>query len=174
LSKGGAVMGTLEINTMLADAPIAFRAGLVGMSAWLRVVCRFSQKRRNLTLAEALAIAPHAVFERLADLGMVTPLTAAGTRPIRFRFANNEPAFRLDVHKRWSKANYPAVYARDGHRCRYCGTSSGWMTVDHVTPRCEGGGDELENLVVACRGCNLRKSGKTPERAGMALLPEVQ
>ena len=34
----------------------------------------------------------------------------------------------------------------------------------------EGGGDTWMNLVTACRGCNQRKGGRTPERAGMHLL----
>lgn len=70
----------------------------------------------------------------------------------------------------WDTSAYPVVYARDGSRCRYCGTSQN-PTVDHVVPRCQGGGDAPENLVVACRPCNLRKSGRTPEQAGMPLLP---
>jgi 5-methylcytosine-specific restriction endonuclease McrA len=36
--------------------------------------------------------------------------------------------------------------------------------------RCLGGTDELENLVMACRDCNIRKGGRTPEQAGMVLL----
>ena len=32
-------------------------------------------------------------------------------------------------------------------------------------------GNSIENLVVSCRLCNLRKGQRTPDQAGMALLP---
>jgi 5-methylcytosine-specific restriction endonuclease McrA len=68
----------------------------------------------------------------------------------------------------WSKGNYPDVYARDGHACRYCGSTS-WLSIDHVIPRAQGGSDEADNLVVCCRSCNSRKGGRTPSQAGMVL-----
>jgi hypothetical protein len=57
--------------------------------------------------------------------------------------------------------------------CAYCGNRSERMTIDHVIPLCQGGGNDPENLVVACGGCNSRKGGRTPEQAGMTLLAEV-
>ena len=76
-----------------------------------------------------------------------------------------------------------AVFERDNYRCRYCGvryvdrrTSEpvascpydgpswasrqrwvGLLHVDHVIPRCKGGTDDPDNLVTACRTCNLEK-----------------
>jgi 5-methylcytosine-specific restriction endonuclease McrA len=70
----------------------------------------------------------------------------------------------------WSKVNYAAAYERDGNRCRYCGSIER-LSIDHVRPRVQGGSDDLENLAVACRPCNSRKNGRTPEQAGMALRP---
>lgn len=75
-----------------------------------------------------------------------------------------------DIETRWSKANYAAVFERDGKRCRYCGSTDS-PTVDHVLPRSRGGGDELANLVAACRSCNCRKKDRTPDEAGMVLAP---
>jgi hypothetical protein len=54
----------------------------------------------------------------------------------------------------------------------YCGES---FTVrdlsrDHVRPLVQGGGDHWNNVVTACKPCNHRKGGKTPEQAGMQLL----
>jgi 5-methylcytosine-specific restriction endonuclease McrA len=37
-------------------------------------------------------------------------------------------------------------------------------------PVVQGGRDTWMNVVTACRGCNQRKSGRTPEEAGMELL----
>ena len=58
------------------------------------------------------------------------------------------------------------------HLCAYCGHEYGAMrlTRDHVVPLSQGGRDTWMNLVTACRGCNQRKGGRTPERAGMQLL----
>lgn len=61
---------------------------------------------------------------------------------------------------------------RDQHQCQYCGQrpSPRELNLDHVLPRCRGGGDTWENLVVSCRPCNLKKGRRTPEEAGMRLL----
>lgn len=62
------------------------------------------------------------------------------------------------------------ILKRDGHRCMYCGTTQGRMSVDHILPRLRGGSDTWENLVCACHACNNRKGNRTPEEAGMPLL----
>ena len=51
------------------------------------------------------------------------------------------------------------VFARDAHRCVYCGQvfPAEELTVDHVQPRVRGGDRSGGNLVTACRGCNTRK-----------------
>ena len=41
---------------------------------------------------------------------------------------------------------------RDNYLCVYCGKEAD--TVDHVLARSKGGGDNLDNLVAACRRCN--------------------
>lgn len=60
---------------------------------------------------------------------------------------------------------------RDSHQCQYCGKSPPLreLNIDHVLPRSRGGDDTWENLVTACRVCNLRKGWKTPEEANMRL-----
>ena len=63
-----------------------------------------------------------------------------------------------------------AVLRRDGYTCQYCGAVTVRPTLDHVVPRWLGGGTTWTNLVTACRDCNQRKGGRTPEQAGMALL----
>jgi hypothetical protein len=69
------------------------------------------------------------------------------------------------------------IRQRDGDACRYCGRSVNWADRrgpgggqhDHIVPR---GPSTLENVVVACRECNNKKRDRTPEQAGMVLLPE--
>lgn len=65
------------------------------------------------------------------------------------------------------------IIARDMSRCRYCGkkTRGLHLNLDHVIPYTHGGGRSDDNLVVACRRCNMRKRDMSPEQAGMALLP---
>lgn len=58
------------------------------------------------------------------------------------------------------------VYKADGYTCVYCGCETG-LSVDHVVPVIQGGVTSFENSVTACRVCNSRKGGRTPEEAGM-------
>lgn len=51
-----------------------------------------------------------------------------------------------------------SVFARDEHRCQYCGRPA--ENLDHVIPRSRGGGHEWENVVASCRACNARKEDR--------------
>jgi len=62
------------------------------------------------------------------------------------------------------------VFNRDHHTCQYCGRQTKELTLDHVIPRQWGGEHTWENVVSACKLCNRRKGGMTPEEAGMKLL----
>lgn len=62
------------------------------------------------------------------------------------------------------------ILRRDRGTCVYCGSRAD--TVDHVLPRCCGGGDTWINLAAACQDCNGRKDDRTPVEAGMAMLWE--
>src|SRR6185436_20924380 len=61
---------------------------------------------------------------------------------------------------------------RDGHQCQYCARRPPVrdLNIDHVIPRSRGGQDSWENLVTACRLCNLRKGWRTPDEASMRLI----
>jgi len=65
-----------------------------------------------------------------------------------------------------------ALFLRDSHLCLYCGGefAEGMLTRDHVTPLSRGGRDGWSNVLSACRACNTRKGGRTPEEARMPLL----
>ena len=60
---------------------------------------------------------------------------------------------------------------RDGHQCQYCGKKPPLrdLNIDHVVPRSRGGGDVWDNLVTACKQCNLKKGSRTPDEAGFRL-----
>jgi len=63
--------------------------------------------------------------------------------------------------------NRRAVFARDGHRCQYCGSAA--ENIDHVIPRSRGGAHTWDNVVAACRPCNTRKRDRLLEESGMRL-----
>lgn len=68
------------------------------------------------------------------------------------------------------------VIERDAGRCRYCGrltlTEMGpgadTRAFDHVDPN---GRNTPANVVIACGRCNRKKNARTPDDAGMPLLP---
>jgi 5-methylcytosine-specific restriction endonuclease McrA len=50
------------------------------------------------------------------------------------------------------------VFVRDASICQYCGDRA--ETIDHVIPRSRGGTHSWENVVAACRPCNVRKADR--------------
>ena len=65
------------------------------------------------------------------------------------------------------KISRRALFARDGWRCVYCGSSGGRLTLDHVIPRSRGGDSVWENVVTSCAPCNLRKGNRLPHEVEM-------
>jgi 5-methylcytosine-specific restriction endonuclease McrA len=82
---------------------------------------------------------------------------------IRLQHRVHRPRPRVKLTRR-------EVLARDRHTCQYCGRQGSDLTLDHILPRHRGGGHSWENLVAACKSCNHRKGGKTPEEARVRLL----
>ena len=68
--------------------------------------------------------------------------------------------------------NNPLLFRRDDHICLYCGGhfQERDLSRDHVHPVVQGGRDIWTNVVTACKHCNSRKGGRTPEQAHMPLL----
>ncbi|MGH9068991.1 MAG: HNH endonuclease [Acidimicrobiales bacterium] len=63
--------------------------------------------------------------------------------------------------------NRRAVFARDGHRCQYCGAAA--ENLDHVIPKSRGGTHTWDNVVAACRPCNTRKEDRLLHESGLTL-----
>lgn len=63
------------------------------------------------------------------------------------------------------------IFTRDRYTCQYCQKphKTEDLTFDHVVPIAKGGQKTWENIVTACWRCNNKKSGRTPEEAGMHL-----
>ncbi|MHB8643221.1 MAG: HNH endonuclease [Gaiellaceae bacterium] len=66
------------------------------------------------------------------------------------------------------KISRRALFARDGWKCVYCG-SSGRLTLDHVVPRSKGGDSVWENVVTSCAPCNLRKGNRLLEETELKM-----
>lgn len=81
-------------------------------------------------------------------------------------------ALRPDALHKIPPLNNRELFRRDQHLCAYCGhrLPGSQLTRDHIHPVSQGGRDIWMNVVTACRPCNQRKSGRTPEQARMALL----
>lgn len=60
-----------------------------------------------------------------------------------------------------------SVFARDDHRCQYCGAVA--ENIDHVVPRSRGGEHIWENVVAACKRCNAAKEDRLLEDSGLVL-----
>lgn len=80
---------------------------------------------------------------------------------IRLRYVVKVPYQRVAALSR------RAIFARDEHRCQYCGRAAD--SIDHVFPRSRGGSHAWDNVAAACRPCNLFKRDRTPTEAGMRL-----
>jgi 5-methylcytosine-specific restriction endonuclease McrA len=93
---------------------------------------------------------------RSATLTLPCPLV------IRLRYMVKVP------YRRGSAVSRRGVFARDDHRCQYCGGPAD--SIDHVMPRSRGGAHVWENVAAACRPCNLAKRDRTPDEAGMRLM----
>ena len=88
-------------------------------------------------------------------------LTMRSPSVIRLRYMVKVPYVRRAALSR------RAVFARDDHRCQYCGNRAD--SIDHVVPRSKGGPHTWENVAAACRPCNLGKRDRSPDEAGMRL-----
>lgn len=74
------------------------------------------------------------------------------------------------VLKRDKRTRRKKVYSKTNGKCYYCGCilhlcSNGRtrMTIDHLIPKCNGGSDDIANLVPACKICNCKKGDKNPD-----------
>lgn len=69
---------------------------------------------------------------------------------------------------RFSRQN---IYLRDGFRCQYCHWTGSItsLTLDHLLPTAKGGKTTWDNIVTACKTCNMKKGSKTIEELGLLL-----
>ena len=62
------------------------------------------------------------------------------------------------------------VIKRDNGVCQYCGLKASFTTIDHIIPKNKGGKDSWDNLVTACKKCNIYKGDYLLHEINMSLL----
>jgi 5-methylcytosine-specific restriction endonuclease McrA len=116
----------------------------------------------------AFVLLDHGKAEVLeVGIGLLRTATVSFPRPsvIRLVYMVRRPRPQMRLTRR-------EVFQRDQFTCMYCGERPHDLTIDHVIPRHRGGRHTWENLVSACKSCNHRKAGRTPQEARMHLLRE--
>lgn len=161
-------MAWVKLDERFYDHPLVIMAGLAG---WLHVCALCWVARHGEGIVPLAAVGrltalpnPEELAQELVALGLWR-VVEGGYEVIETDIANIDRG-----QPSWSRAACPDVYERDRNACRYC-RSTERLSIDHVKPRVQGGSDDADNLVVACKSCNSRKGGRTPEQAGMTLLP---
>lgn len=103
-----------------------------------------------------------AALEALVEAGATAEMMLSFVRA--WERENPFPTGRLGSTRAASMRR--TILERDAPLCVYCGCEHGPFEVDHRVPLAKGGGNDLTNLVVACRPCNRSKGGKTVEEWG--------
>ena len=126
----------------------------LGVVSWQRAMILLYQNKVEVV----------ASYERF-----VHGVTARIQLPSVLRLLRHVRLRRLFAEVPFSRAN---VYARDEHRCQYCGHEfePSRLTFDHVVPVARGGLKTWENIVTCCIECNRRKGDRLPEERGMRLV----
>jgi 5-methylcytosine-specific restriction endonuclease McrA len=101
----------------------------------------------------------HAHEHRLPSVNGTYPSPSV----VRLKHQVKRPLPELKLSRR-------TVFARDNYTCQYCGQASRELTIDHVVPKRHGGLTTWDNLVAACRRCNMKKSDKLLHQTSMRLV----
>ncbi len=124
--------------------------------------------RRHIPIARAMYLMnhTHAIIPPDADLLEIRCPGQVILVPVQIIF-NIDRAFVPHI----PQPTRLGVYNRDRGICAYCGK---WVpkseaSMDHIMPQALGGPTCWDNLVNACRRCNVRKADRTPAQARMPL-----
>jgi 5-methylcytosine-specific restriction endonuclease McrA len=127
------------------------------LNATYEPLCVVSARRAVVLVLDRKAEVLHDAGTEMRSERLRVPVPSV----IRLRYYVRVP------FQRRASLNRRAVFARDGHRCQYCGGHAD--SIDHVVPRARGGQHVWENVVAACRPCNVRKRDRLLEDTTMVL-----
>lgn len=100
----------------------------------------------------------------LHGLGFIRLLANDDPATVRCVFTMGDPEVKVSgwtsrgVSPKVKKLR-PVIFARDGHKCHYCGATDN-LVIDHKVSRSRGGTDDPSNLITACGRCNHAKGAK--------------
>ena len=127
------------------------------LNASYEPLCVVPSRRAAVLVLSEKADIVHGTGEELHAERISVPVPSV----IRLRYFVKVP------FRRRSSLNRRAVFARDHHRCQYCGDHA--ESIDHVIPRSRGGEHQWENVVAACRRCNTQKRDRFLHETSMRL-----
>ncbi len=87
-----------------------------------------------------------------------------------FLFPVRTKEYRRQVTRNYGKV-FVALGRRDGFECVNCGTPSKDLQIDHKRPLARGGTNDLDNLQLLCRKCNLTKSDRYDDTNDLVGVP---
>jgi 5-methylcytosine-specific restriction endonuclease McrA len=127
------------------------------LNATFEPLCVVSDRRAVVLVLADVAEMLHAsdAVMRSAHLAVAVPSVVR-----LHRFARVPYRWRTPLNRR-------SIFARDNHRCQYCGGAA--ESIDHVVPRSRGGAHSWDNVVAACRPCNVRKRDRYLHETSMRL-----
>lgn len=91
-------------------------------------------------------------------------------------YTHNYSAKKLSLPATLTEDQWSWLLEQSGYRCVYCTRHQdecGKLAQEHVIPVAQKGAYTITNIVPACKSCNSRKSGKTPEQAGMEMVIKI-
>lgn len=139
-----------------ANGPVVNGRSLV-LNATFEPLCVVSSRRALILVIDEKAELIHDTGRRYRSE------KAAFAEPSVIRLAH----FIHVPHQTRIAISRRSVFARDGHRCQYCGGQA--ENIDHVRPKSRGGRHIWENVVAACRKCNALKEDRLLEETSLKL-----
>jgi 5-methylcytosine-specific restriction endonuclease McrA len=106
----------------------------------------------------------HAWYESNKDITIKRARAWGKANPDQIRVRSiRRRAREVNAEGTHTAADIKAQYDRQKGKCYWCGCKVGnSFQVDHIVPLSRGGSNWPDNLVIACRSCNLSKHNKLP------------
>lgn len=121
---------------------------------------RLANDLNEIAVAAELCRSESSIQVHLQSLG-ISKVTSLGDIAEPFSITGGDYYTEYQItdsydRKQLSASIQEAVRARDGEKCVLCG-SAGELQFDHILPVSRGGGNQIENVRILCRACNLKK-----------------
>lgn len=156
-SKCGVAKETREFSPLQTHCKVC-------KAAWARIY----------SVANAEKIAEVKRVYRVANIERITACHRAWQKANREKVATsnrNRRALKKNASGHHTDEEIAAQRKRQKDRCFWCReVLSSSHHVDHVTPLSKGGSNGLENIVISCPTCNMKKHDKLPMEFANILL----